>query len=104
MLELSPQERVCMSCKQSFYPEKKVVSKTFCGEEQVCLPPGKSYRAPDCRTYDFCSDECLADFERKLSTCRSVPRWKRLMKKIYRAGYDSGIAGARCHDLHKNVR
>ncbi len=94
-------DKVCPLCKESFFPQIKVVSKRFCGEELVCSPPGEDYKAPDCRTYDFCSTDCLEEFKAKLPTCSYVPGWKRYMEKINRASTDSGVAGIRPHDLPK---
>ncbi len=104
MLELCPQDIVCPSCQSNFFPQNKVVSKTFCGEELICSPPGENYKAPDCRVYDFCSDQCLAEFERELPTCSIMPRWKRLMGRISKVSRASGIAGVRTHNLHKQNR
>jgi ribosomal protein L24E len=99
MLELSMHERECPSCKQNFYPQSKVVLKTFCGDEQLCIPPGGKYSAPDCKIYYFCSDECVKDFESSVPLCKPVPRWKRLMQRISKVSHAAGIAGARCHQL-----
>ncbi len=101
MLEMCTQERVCPSCKGSFFPEEKVVHKTLCGEDLVCSPPGEGYKAPDCKTYDFCSEKCLEEYESKLPTCGVVPGWKRYFGRINKVGSSSGIAGARPHQLRK---
>ncbi len=101
MLELCPQDIVCPSCEKSFFPQMSVVRKTFCGEELICSPPGENYKSPDCRVFNFCSDQCLEDFESKLPTCSIVPRWKRLMGKINQVSRASGIAGVKSYHLHK---
>lgn len=97
-------EKFCRFCKKRFFPEEKVVRKVFCGEELVCVPPGESYDAPDCRVYEFCSEECLDNFSSQAPTCTYVPGWKRLMDKISKAGSASGITGTRLHHLHKSKK
>ncbi len=101
MFEQGTVEKVCPSCKKNFFPQKKEVSKTFCGEELVCSPPGENYKSSDCRSYFFCSTDCLEDFEDSLPTCRSISSWRRFMEKINRISTTNGIAGARPHHLSK---
>lgn len=101
MLELSAQEYACSSCQERVYPEHKVVKKVLCGDENICYPPSKEYRAPDCQVYYFCSDECARDLESRISVCRPVSRWKRLMARINEVSKAYGIAGAWIH-LRKN--
>jgi hypothetical protein len=104
MTDLNAHEKDCPSCKKRFYPQDRVVHKTFCGEEEVCAPPGEKYRAPDCRVYDFCSEECVVKFESESPTCDYVPAWKRFMGKINKTGSSSGIAGVRPHEMYKKCK
>jgi hypothetical protein len=97
-------EKVCPLCKKNFFPQAKVVSKRFCGEELICSPPEEDYKSPDCQSYDFCSSSCLEDFTSRLPTCSYVPGWKRLMNRINRVGTESGIAGTRPHNLPKSCK
>ncbi len=102
MLELCAQEFLCPSCRDSVYPQHRVVKKVLCGDENICYPPSKNYSAPDCKVYYFCSDKCARDLESRISACRPVSRWKRLMARINEVSKTGGIAGAWNHHLHKN--
>ncbi len=101
MLDSGSHQKVCPSCKKVFYPEDKVVKKTFCGEELVCSPSGEKHNAPDCRVYDFCSEGCLEEYIKKAPACDYVPGWKRLMGKINKVSRSSGIANSKTHNLYK---
>ncbi len=102
MLELSGQELSCSACQGSIYPQHRVVKKVLCGDENICYPPHQKYKAPDCKVYYFCSDNCARELESKLSACTPVPRWKRLMARINEVSKVIGIAGAFSHHLHKS--
>lgn len=104
MLDSGNHEKVCPSCKAVFYPEDKVVKKTFCGEEMACSPSEEKHNAPDCKVYDFCSEKCLVNYTNKLPACSYVPGWKRLMEKISKVSRASGIDGSRQHNLHKSSK
>ncbi len=99
MMEESSHEKVCPLCNKVFYPESKVVQKTFCGEEFVCAPSGEKYSGEDCQVYNFCSEECVSDYTEKTPECTYEPIWKKLMGRINKVSRSSGIAGARPHSI-----
>lgn len=101
MSETSQQEYVCAVCGMTFYLQQKGVKLFLCGDDQICRPPDKRYKDPECKIYYFCSDECAEDLKDKISTCRPVSGWKRLMGRIGSIGTEKGIAGSRVHDLYK---
>lgn len=102
MIDLCGQELVCSLCREPVYPEHRVVKKIFCGDENICYPPTGNYRAPDCKVYYFCSDQCAHELESRISACRPVSRWRRLMARINAVSKAGGIACAYKHYLHKD--
>ena len=104
MLESNSEQYVCPSCEESFYPQQKGVKKVLCGEDQVCYPPNENYKAPDCKVYYVCSNECAKELESKLSVCIPVSGWKRLMTRIGEVSSESGVASTRVHDLPKGKK
>jgi len=104
MLGSDTHEKVCPSCKKVFFPEDKVVKKTFCGDELVCAPSGEKHNAPDCQNYYFCSEECLDKFTEKAPTCTYIPGWKKFMERINKVSKATGVSGTRPHDLHKRSK
>jgi len=104
MLEPNSEQYVCPSCEESFYPQQKGVKKVLCGEDQICKPPDENYKAPDCKVYYVCSNECAEELESKLSFCTPVSGWKRLMTRIGEVSSESGVASTRVHDLPKDKK
>lgn len=101
MQESADQVHNCGYCGEKFYLQEKGVKKILCGEDQVCKPPDENYTAPDCKTYYFCSDECVEKKEQEINTCEHIPGWKRFMDRIGKVGTENEVAGARIHQLKK---
>ncbi len=99
MMEANSHEKVCPMCNKVFYPEDKVVHKTFCGDELVCAPIDEKHQSKECRVYDFCSDECVEAYAKNTPECSYEPGWKKLMERINKVSKTSGVAGARPHNI-----
>jgi len=103
MSEPGMEEYKCPVCGISFYLQQQGVKIYLCDEEQICYPPDDKYtdKNPECKIYYFCSEVCAEEKLNSISVCKPRSSWQKYMSKINTVSKETGIAGARVHNLDK---